>query len=307
MGPGFRRGDKNMITELAPAKINLYLHVLGKREDGYHRLDSLVVFVGKEAADKVTLTPASAYALRIEGREGEVLRHEDPEKNLVTKALRALSKKTGKPLNFSITLEKNLPVASGIGGGSADAAAALRVAAKFWKIEHGDALFEAARETGADVYPCLLSEPGYLEGIGHEFAAAPALPPFWMVLVNPNIPLPTQDVFKARKGSFSPAARLEKAPEDVVELVAMLKTRRNDLQPPAIELCEAIENVLEMIAAQPGCGLARMSGSGATCFGIFEDEKTAARAAQHIRHQIREYWVAATVIGNRKSEVRSQK
>ncbi|MBI3419027.1 MAG: 4-(cytidine 5'-diphospho)-2-C-methyl-D-erythritol kinase [Proteobacteria bacterium] len=288
------------MTEHAPAKINLYLHVLGKRSDGYHLLDSLVVFAapGSAAADRVELSEAAAYSLKIEGPQALGLKQEDAEKNLVTKALRALAAKVQKPLNIAVTLHKNLPLASGIGGGSADAGAALRAAAKFWHLEKDHpAISEAARETGADVYPCLSGTPCYLDGTGHDTAPALKQPRAFLVLINPYIPLPTAAVFALLQGPFSPPARFEKRFATVEEFAAALALRRNDLQAVAIQLCGAIENVLAMLEDQPGCLLARMSGAGATCFGLFAQEPEARHAAEKIRRQIREYWVAVTGIG----------
>ncbi|HVY12707.1 MAG TPA: 4-(cytidine 5'-diphospho)-2-C-methyl-D-erythritol kinase [Alphaproteobacteria bacterium] len=285
-----------MITETAPAKINLYLHVTGRRDDGYHLLDSLVVFA-PAAADRITLVPAEAYALHIEGHEAIGLNREDPEKNLITKALRTLSAKTGKPLNFAITLQKNLPLASGIGGGSADAAAALRAAAQFWNLSPDHpALLQAALETGADVPACLRNTPCYFGGIGDEITPVENLPRFFLVLLNPRIPLPTPSVFKARQGDFHPPARLTPMPQSAQELAALLKQRHNDLQEAACQLCEAVGDCLSMLEEAEGCLLARMSGSGATCFGLFADEKTAEAAAAKIRRQIQEYWVAVSAV-----------
>jgi 4-diphosphocytidyl-2-C-methyl-D-erythritol kinase len=289
-----------VVTEFAPAKINLYLHVLGKQADGYHLLDSLVVFAakGSPVCDQVELIEAPSYSLKIEGPEAGLLGHEDPEKNLITKALRALSAKTAKPPNFSVKLHKQLPIASGIGGGSADAAAALRAAGQFWHLPKDHPfLMEAAREVGADVPACLAGETCYFEGTGHTIEAGPHLPKFWMVLVNPHIPVPTAEVFRARQGASSERAKLGHAPNTVEELVSMLQHRKNDLQEAAAGLVEAITHTLDMLASQRGCLLSRMSGSGGTCFGIFAQEEFAHNAANHIRGQIREYWVAVTQIG----------
>jgi 4-diphosphocytidyl-2-C-methyl-D-erythritol kinase len=288
-----------MITENAPAKINLYLHVTGKRADGYHELDSLVVFASApETSDVITMTEATQYGLSITGPEAGLLNHEDPEKNLITKALRKVAKALGRELQVSVKLMKNLPVASGIGGGSADAGAALRALAKLWQLNESamPVLLQAAKETGADIPACFINAPCYFGGVGDVITKVEGLPKFYLLLVNPHIPLPTVDVFKARKGDFHPAQRFDGMPKSAEELAAGLKQRFNDLEEPAIGLVDAVGGVIDLIASQHGCLLSRMSGSGATCFGIFADDVSARKAAHHIKEQIREYWVAVSAV-----------
>ncbi len=286
-----------MFSETAPAKINLYLHVTGRREDGYHLLDSLAVFASPEsrACDRLTLLPAEDYALEITGPEAGALAGENAENNLVTRVLRHAAKRAERKPNFKIALEKHVPVASGIGGGSADAAAALRAAARYWNLpaDH-PALAEAARATGADVSCCLASAPCFFEGIGDETTPAPSLPPFALLLVNPRIPLLAAGVFRARAGPFGPADRLKETPRDAAHLAALLKARRNDLQDAAIGLCAVIGDMLAMLESAEDCLLARMSGSGATCFGLFAHREQAERAAENIRRQLRECWIAVS-------------
>lgn len=286
-----------IISEKAPAKINLYLHVTGKRTDGYHTLDSLVVFAdrGDAASDHVTIQAAATCQLCITGPYATALSREDTASNLITKALHHLGRLLGKTPNFAVTLEKHLPLASGIGGGSADAAAALRGAAKLWALapDH-PALLQAAKETGADVPACLFSKPCYFGGIGDVLAFVHGLPEFSMLLVNPHIPLPTASVFAARQGGFTPAARFIAMPAHVESLAAMLAERRNDLEEPAIALCGAVGEVLQCLREQPGCLLARLSGSGATCFGLFATPMQTSQAATRIIRQMREWWVAIT-------------
>lgn len=286
-----------MITERAPAKINLYLHITGKQADGLHLLDSLAVFAADEdeAADKVTLTPAPRYGLTLAGPYGAALQGEDPEKNLITKALRSLAAARNLPLDFTISLEKNLPVASGIGGGSSDAAAALRAAARHYGLGADDtALHGAAQSIGSDGVVCYRAQASYMGGTGNLLAPVAGLPRTFMLLANPNIPLPTGPVYQARTGAFTPAQPLERKAADARDLAAMLEARRNDLQPPAIQLCPTINDVLAALAAQEGCLLARLSGSGATCFALFETAAAtqAARAALKSRHP--SWWLVAT-------------
>jgi 4-diphosphocytidyl-2-C-methyl-D-erythritol kinase len=257
----------------APAKVNLYLHVTGKRADGYHLLDSLAVF--PDVGDVVSAAPAEALTLAIGGPRGEGLHGETD--NLVLRAARLLAPGRGAAL----TLEKNLPVASGIGGGSADAAAALRVLTALWGLEEVD-LPSLALRLGADVPVCLESRPARMQGIGEFLLPAPGLPDFGMVLVNPGVAVPTPAVFRARQGEFSPPPDLPEAWADVDAMAADLAACTNDLQIAAIGSAPVIGEVLAMLAALPGAKLARMSGSGATCFAIFATRTEAAAAAQKV-------------------------
>jgi 4-diphosphocytidyl-2-C-methyl-D-erythritol kinase len=262
-------------SRFAPAKVNLYLHVTGKRADGYHLLDSLAVFPA--TGDVVGARPADALTLAISGRFGAVLQGEAD--NLLLRAGRALAPGQGAAL----TLEKNLPVASGIGGGSADAAAALHVLSALWGVKGAD-LAALALGLGADVPVCLASRPARMQGIGEILAPAPALPDFGMVLVNPGVAVPTPAVFRARQGEFSLAPDLPEAWADVDAMVAGLTACTNDLQDAAIAIAPVIGEVLRTLEALPGAKLARMSGSGATCFAIFENPAAAQAAAGQIRH-----------------------
>ncbi len=266
--------------ELAPAKVNLFLHVTGRRADGYHLLDSVAVFAG--AADLLTVEPAEDFTLAISGPFADALAGE--KNNLVLRAGRALAAWEGMQPSGQLTLEKNLPVASGIGGGSADAAAALRLLVRFWNLDipHAD-LHAIALRLGADVPACLLSRPTRMGGIGEILSEAPVPPRCGMVLVNPGVSLATPEVFRARAGAFSPPGAL--LPEAWMTAATMsrdLSRLRNDLEPAAIALCPAIGDVLAAIRDTHGCLLARMSGSGATCFGIYADADAARLAAGRI-------------------------
>lgn len=247
----------------------------GRRADGYHTLDSLVVFAG--AADAVTAAPAEDLTLALGGPEAAALQAEAD--NLVLRAARALAAASGRPAGAALGLEKRLPVASGIGGGSADAAAALRALNGLWGLGWTEArLAEVALPLGADIPACVASRPCRMGGIGEELSPAPALPDCGLVLANPRLALPTPAVFRARHGAFSPPALLPAGWTDAAAMARDLGALRNDLEAPAIGLCPAIAEVLAAIRALPGCLLARMSGSGATCFGLFADA-AAARAA----------------------------
>ncbi len=262
-----------MPTRFAPAKVNLYLHVTAKREDGYHLLDSLAVFPA--IGDMVSATPAEELSLDITGPFGAVLRAEAD--NLLLRAARALAPGRGAAL----TLEKNLPVASGIGGGSADAAAALHALSTLWGIRDAD-LPALALGLGADVPVCLASAPARMQGIGEILVPAPRLPEFGMVLVNPGVAVPTPAVFRARQGGFTPAANLPTSWPSAEAMTADLHRCTNDLQAAAIGIQPVIGEVLDVLTALPGALLARMSGSGATCFAIFPTPAAAAAAASRI-------------------------
>jgi 4-diphosphocytidyl-2-C-methyl-D-erythritol kinase len=264
------------VAEAAPAKVNLYLRVTGRRADGYHLLDSLAVFAA--AADRVTAAEDDTLSLDVVGPEAGALAGEAD--NLVLRAARALAQATGREARGRLTLEKHLPVASGIGGGSADAAAALRALDALWGTGLGVAgLREVAGGLGADVPVCIAGRPARMQGIGEVLTEAPALPGFGLLLVNPRIALATPAVFRARTGGFSSPAALPTRLADAAALADWLRPLGNDLEVAAISLCPAIAEVLAAIAAQPGCLLARMSGSGATCFGLFPDAATARDAA----------------------------
>ena len=265
-----------MLQEAAPAKVNLYLHVVGRRADGYHLLDSLAVLAGVGDVLRAAPSPAGADALSLSvtgpfaaGLDGEA-------DNLVLRAARALAAATGVTAGAVLELEKHLPVASGIGGGSADAAAALRLLARLWRVEVSPGL---ALALGADVPVCLAGQPARMQGVGEVLSAVPALPRCGLVLVNPGVAVPTPAVFRARQSGFSDPAMLPRSWPDAAALAATLAGLRNDLQSAAITLAPAIGPVLTALESRPDCLLARMSGSGATCFGLFADVAAAQGAA----------------------------
>ncbi|MBS0640089.1 MAG: 4-(cytidine 5'-diphospho)-2-C-methyl-D-erythritol kinase [Proteobacteria bacterium] len=266
------------LSEFAPAKINLYLHVVGRRADGYHLLDSLAVFAS--IGDRLSAEPDASLLLTLAGPFAAGLTAEAD--NLVLRAARALAVELGVAPRGRVTLEKHLPVASGIGGGSADAAAALRLLARLWGFAPGaERMAALASGLGADVPVCVVCRPARMQGIGEVLTSVPALPPFGMVLVNPGIAVATPAVFKARTGNFSPPAALPAYGwADAQTLADWLRGTRNDLEPPARSLAPIIGDVLDALAADPRCLLARMSGSGATCFGLYETAALAEAAAK---------------------------
>ena len=275
------------ISEFAPAKVNLALHVTGRRGDGYHLLDSLVVFAG--TGDRIAASPSETLSLAVTGPRAQGLSADDD--NLVLRAARAMG-----PGGANLVLEKHLPVASGIGGGSADAAATLRALARL----RGQPLPPAATvlALGADVPVCLAGRPARMSGIGETVTPlAHPLPEAWLVLANPGAGVATPAVFAA-------LARRENAPlprdlprlKTAAELAAFLRMARNDLEAPATAVLPAISLVRSALSAQPGCLMSRMSGSGATCFGLFPDALTAAAAARALRGAQPDWWIEAAPI-----------
>ncbi|HEX3983265.1 MAG TPA: 4-(cytidine 5'-diphospho)-2-C-methyl-D-erythritol kinase [Acidisoma sp.] len=264
----------------APAKVNLTLRVTGRRVDGYHLLDSLVVFA--DVGDRLSVAPAAGLSLTVAGPFGNALGVEAD--NLVLRAARRLAEAAGVTPDAALRLEKNLPLASGIGGGSADAAAALRLLSAFWGVTlPPDEMNAIALELGADVPVCLARRPVRMAGIGERLSSVPALPPMGLVLANPGLPCPTAAIFRVRAAAetgFSPADAVPEAGcHTAAELAAALAASGNDLEAPAIGVTPAIAEVLAALRRAPGSLLARMSGSGATCFALFPNAAAATAAA----------------------------
>jgi 4-diphosphocytidyl-2-C-methyl-D-erythritol kinase len=287
MAPG------DLFSLAAPAKINLYLHVTGRRDDGFHLLDSLVAFAGIH--DTLTFAAADELSLQIEGPFAAELAHEAD--NLVMTAARALADRAGISTGARINLNKRLPLAAGIGGGSADAAAALKGLMRLWDIQLSQQdMDDLALSLGADVPVCLQGRASFMGGIGDDLSAAPALPAASLVLVNAGHRLSTPAVFEAHAamgGGFGAPGRFDYAPRDLAELVAILETRRNDLAPAAERLAPVISQVLTSLKACAGALMARMSGSGATCFALFDDPGEAAAATMKLAHEQPGWWVRA--------------
>ena len=240
-------------------------------------LDSLAVFPA--VADTLRAAPATTLSLALEGKFGAALLAE-PD-NLVLRAARGLADLTGVTAGARLTLEKTLPVASGIGGGSADAAAALRLLGWMWGVSPDQsALHALALRLGADVPVCLAARPARMGGVGEVLSPAPDLPPFGVVLVNPGVAVSTPEVFRARLGGFSPPAALPSGWPDAATMARDLAMLSNDLEPAAVRLRPVIGEVLASLRAIRGCLLARMSGSGATCFGLFATPAAAVAAAK---------------------------
>lgn len=275
-----------MLREFAPAKLNLYLHITGRRADGYHLLDSLVAFA--DVGDVLEAIPHDTLQLDVKGPFAQGLSAGDD--NLVLRAAHALQQALGVTKGAHITLTKQLPVASGIGGGSADAAAALWLLPQLWEVTADAALLDSiALSLGADVPVCLRGQAARMSGIGEVVEPVSAWQPLHALLVNPGIAVATKEVFARREGAFrSPLAAA------ITDVDAMCDDTMNDLQRPAIALCPVIGEVLAALQEIHGCQLARMSGSGATCFGIFESEAQAIEAEHMFRIQHPQWWSIAT-------------
>ena len=274
-----------MIVEPAPAKLNLALHVRARRADGYHELETLFAFVAD--GDTVTFTPAERDGFAITGPFAAGLSGEGD--NLVTRARDAFRTSFGAGDRLAIVLDKHLPVASGIGGGSADAAATLRGMARLVGVALDDpALMAIADRLGSDVPACLVGRTLIGRGRGEQLTPidAPRLP---VLLVNPGIAVSTAQVFAGWDG-------IDRGPMATGDALAIALAGRNDLEPPARALAPAIDHVLAMLHAAPGVRRARMSGSGATCFALFEDTAARTAAAQAIRTAQPGWWCLETIL-----------
>jgi 4-diphosphocytidyl-2-C-methyl-D-erythritol kinase len=286
----------DVIEAFAPAKINLFLHVGEKRSDGFHDLESLAVFVN--IGDTLAFSPSPKLTLTLDGPFARQLEGDDD--NLVLRAARALATYAGRPAaTAAIRLTKQLPVASGIGGGSADAAAVLRGLTRLWALDLSWTELRAVAETiGSDVPVCVESKSSWMEGRGEGITPATALPRLPMLLVNPGIAVSTADVFRTLAtrhgtGVINRAAPLSSASE----LIAFLKKTFNDLQSPAQRIAPVIGHVLDELSRMPGVELWRMSGSGATCFALFDEQNSAEMAEVALSHTHPDWWVRATRIG----------
>ena len=267
----------------APAKINLTLHVTGQRDDGYHLLDSLVVFA--DVGDRISVRPGGEFSLAVKGLYSGCI--PAAQSNLVWKAAEWF----GTP-PVEITLHKELPPSSGIGGGSSDAAAVIRALSEAFDVPLPEAKDTAA--LGADVPVCMEPRPTRMQGIGDILTPAPALPPLHIVLANPMREVSTPEVFQKLPSKRNPPMS-ESFPEwrDTAEFAAWLSEQRNDLEDPARSICPAVGVTLARIQDTDGCLIARMSGSGATCFGLYETSVQADTARDKISQQHPDWWVVA--------------
>jgi 4-diphosphocytidyl-2-C-methyl-D-erythritol kinase len=287
-----------LLIERAPAKINLTLHVVGQRSDGYHELESLVAF--SRSGDVLTLRPGDEFKFHVDGPMAAMAG--DPRKNLVVEAVRHLAVLIEGLKLGALHLTKNLPVAAGIGGGSSDAAAALRLLARANGLTIEDPrVSAAARATGADVPVCLTTRARIMTGIGERLGPVLRLPPLPTLIVNPRQALETGAVFAVLRARSGRGNGLGSHPQvtsglSYEALLAALRKGRNDLEDAACMLAPIIIDVLAILAAARGCKLARMSGSGATCFGIFADCRAAGRAKKAILEAHPDWWVKSVLL-----------
>lgn len=284
--------DQGMpVTVFAPAKINLYLHVTGRRADGYHLLDSLIAFA--DIGDNLTVEPAPSLSLAVSGPEAAALAALGDD-NLVLRAARLLLGRAGIAAGAAMHLDKNLPVAAGVGGGSSDAAAALLALRRLWRLSlEDDALCSLGSRLGADVPACVYGRAVWVGGVGERLEPAGALPETGILLANPRRALPTAAVFAGRHGPFGAAGRFAPMPSNASELVDLLASRRNELTDAAIGLVPEIGTVLARLGQLPGSLLVRMSGSGATCFALFADRAAAEEACALLCAAEPRWWCAA--------------
>ncbi len=279
------------VAAFAPAKVNLYLHVTGRRDDGYHLLDSLVAFV--DIGDRLTVELAASLSLVVDGPEAADLVSVGDD-NLVLRAARLLADRAGITAGAALHLHKHLPVAAGIGGGSSDAAAALVALKRLWRISLEDeALCSLGARLGADIPACLYERAVWVGGIGERLKPAGALPEAGILLVNPRRALPTAAVFNARRGPFGHLGRFAPMPGEASALARALMRCRNDLTEAATDLVPEIAAVLARLGRLPGSLLARMSGSGATCFALFADRAGAEEARALMAAAEPRWWSAA--------------
>jgi 4-diphosphocytidyl-2-C-methyl-D-erythritol kinase len=278
-----------MLTLPCPAKINLFLHVVGKRDDGYHLLESLVCFA--DYGDTLTLAKSTTTTLTLTGDFAPELQLTPLADNLIIKAHRALEQHINNPLPTAFTLQQNLPLGGSIGGGSANAAATLRGLCTLYDLPISqESLHQIATTLGADVPVCLHSTPSFMTGIGDNIAPIPMPHSLHALLVTPPIHIPTKDVFRALQGAFSqPLPTLEIQTEQTLK--TLLLNTRNDLASPALALFPALQKPLDMLAQQDGCWLTRLSGSGATCFGLFETKEQSEIAENALKHAHPDWWI----------------
>lgn len=287
----------------APAKLNLFLHITDRRPDGYHCLESIFVFT--MLGDAITINPINEphqLTLTMDGPFCASIQHEPIEHNLAYKAAALLQKKYRVSAGAHIHITKNIPVGAGLGGGSSDAASVLILLNQLWKLDlNQETLCKLGLTLGADVPACILKQPAFVTGIG-EIIEPFSLPfPLPALLVNPCIPMPTKSVFKTFQDKHTPFSLPihpipHQASQSWIAFKQFLNQTRNDLENPATILAPSIADLIQLIGSQNGCQLARMSGSGATCFGLFVTEEECHLAASTIRKMHPSFWVQETLI-----------
>jgi 4-diphosphocytidyl-2-C-methyl-D-erythritol kinase len=286
-----------VLTIFAPAKLNLYLHVTGRLDNGYHTLDSLIAFA--DIGDSIDIEPAQDFEFHVRGPYEKIFSPKELDAspnsaNIAVQAAWALARAAQKTLNIRVTLTKNLPLASGLGGGSSDAAAVIWGLCEWWNIlRNTHYLPGLMAKLGADVPVCFSCKASRVRGIGDVLDPAPPIGETPIVLVNPGRHCSTAEVFAHFSGTYKEPMPLPPSLENFKDLIAFLKSRENDLQPPALEVAPEIASALKLLENQKGCAFTRMSGSGATSFGLFENEAHAQKAAKTIAAKNPGWWVKA--------------
>jgi len=282
----------------APAKINLYLHITDRLDNGYHTLDTLIAFA--DIGDLLKIENAKSFCYQVDGPFSKGLANNS--KNLVSHAAHAIAKASGNELNVRITLTKNLPVAAGIGGGSADAAATIRGLMKWWNIAQDEPyLPELTLSLGADTPICFSSKPARVHGIGEKTDRAPTFPELSVILINPMRACHTPAIFNAydeNKKNHKPLLDIPEHLSNPDHFISFLDKQNNDLQDIAAKKIPEIIHIIETLKNHPDCALARMSGSGATCFGLFKNKTQAQKAFKEIKHDHPQWWVQTGTLRN---------
>lgn len=292
------RNQSRTLNVLAPAKVNLFLHVTGRLENGYHTLDSLVSFV--DIGDHIQIEPSTDFSFRINGSYASAFSAAEYDAspnspNLAVQAAWELARVTHKTPQFRITLTKNLPLASGLGGGSSDAASVLWALSEWWGLRLQDSVLSPlAISLGADVPACLSCQPIRMQGIGEIISSAPSMKDTAIVLAHPGKRCPTSKIFSTYRGPYKDdIADLPDDLSDFDDLISFLAEQDNDLTAAAVEHAPDIAFVLDVLSHQKGCRLARMSGSGACCFGLFASEHEANTAAENMSLKHPSWWIRA--------------
>ena len=283
------------LSIFAPAKINLYLHVTGRLDNGYHTLDSLVGFA--DIGDQIDIAPAENFEFKVSGPYGggfnaKELDSSPHSSNIVVQAVWALAHAVKKTPDICVTLTKNLPTASGLGGGSSDAAAVIWGLLEWWGLPtQAHFLPELLTKLGADVPVCLPCQPARIRGIGDVLDTAPPMEEVSIVLVNPAKLCMTADIFRAFDGTFKPSETLPESLTNFDDLIEFLSAQNNDLYNAACSVVPEIGNVMNALNGQAACALSRLCGSGSTCYGLFADEREAQSAAKSIAEENPDWWV----------------
>ena len=281
------------ISVFAPVKINLSLQIIGRRNDGFHLLESLIVFA--DQGDELSVSTADSLTLKIKGPFAGSLSTD--KNNLVIKAATLLADFHEIRPKAHIELNKNIPIASGLGGGSADAAATLHALTKLWRLPISDQdLNKIAEQIGSDVPVCLNQKSAVMEGIGARIRRLGNLPKFGILLVNPNFPVSTQEVFRKYEANFSEPGSLNEIPKNRIAYLILLQTLQNDLTQASINTASEIKNILSVLNELNNQLLVRLSGSGGTCFALFENTKNAQEAAEKLNKKFPDWWIKSASI-----------